>query len=92
MIIEKADKKTTKSAFDLQIENADKQKGGISFVRKNGNSIEYVNIQSAPAQRFHYFYNPSKLTSQDRQTLEQKIIARKQLFPTKSVAEIVDEL
>lgn len=88
--------KTTKSPFDIQMDIADKalkHTKGINFVRMNGNNIEYVNIPNSPDQTFKYFYNPSKLTAEERsKTIEQRIIAQKILHPEKSVVSIIEDL
>lgn len=91
----KAPNKTTKSTFDLQVENADKvakTAKGISFVIIKGNSVEYAHIPTTPDQKFKYFYNPSKLSNEERKSFEQRIMLQKILTPQKSVVEIADDL
>lgn len=88
--------KTTKSAFDIQTDIADKElksKRGISFARLHGNSLEYINVPNVPEQTFKFFYNPSKLSAAERsKTIEQRIMEQKILFPEKRIIEIIDEL
>lgn len=95
-MIEKAPNKTTKSAFDIQIEIADKEsksKKGISFVIRKGNQIDYINIPNVPEQTFKYFYNPSKLSVNERtKSIEQRIIGQKILFPEKRIVTIIEDL
>jgi len=65
----KALNKTTKSAFDIQMDIADKEAKhhkGVSFVRIHGNQIDYVHVKTTPEQRFKFFYNPSKLSPEER--------------------------
>ncbi len=61
-----------------QIESVDKstlhkQHKGISFVRLINNTIEYINIPNAPGQTFRYFYNPSKLSKEEREKIKNKV-------------------
>ena len=61
-----------------QIESVDKstlhkQHKGISFVRLINNTIEYINIPNVPAQTFRYFYNPSKLSKEEREKIKNKV-------------------
>jgi hypothetical protein len=88
--------KTTKSPFDIQVDIADKalkHNKGVNFAIVKGNKVEYIHVPNAPEQTFKYFYNPSKLTAEDRKkTIEQRIIAQKILHPEKSVVSIVEDL
>ena len=49
---------------------------GISFVRRIGNKIDYVNIQNVPEQNFVYLHNPSKITNEQRRRLKESALAR----------------
>lgn len=62
-----------------QIESVDKstlhkQHKGISFVRLINNTIEYINIPNVPGQTFRYFYNPSKLSKEEREKIIDSLI------------------
>ena len=75
--------KTTKSAFDIQMDNADKSakiNKGISFVICNGNTVEFVHIPTLPEQKHKYFFNPSHLTAEERK----RILEGKLLLPPTS--------
>jgi len=54
--------------------------GSISFARKIGNTIEMVTIPTTSFQKFHYFYNPSKLTTEERKKKYEKEITRSLLL------------
>lgn len=81
-----------------QIESVDEQlKGkthkGISFVRRNGNNIEYVNIPNDPQQNFKYFYNPSKLTAEQRKEIREKgMLIKTLLLPEIQKIPVDDDL
>lgn len=97
----KASVKTTKSQFDIQMDNAlkaAKHNKGISFALYHGNHVEYVNIPNHPLQNFKYFENTSHLTNAERQAIyskrnEIKLLTTKSLTPTKIllVEELVEE-
>jgi len=81
--MEKALIKTTKSAFDIQMDNADKSakmNKGISFAIVHGNNVEYVHIPTLPEQQHKYFFNPSHLTAEERK----RILEGKLLLPRPS--------
>lgn len=89
----KAPVKTTKSALDVQMISAageSKHKKGISFYCSKRHAFMFV--PTLPDQTFKYFHNPSKLTAEQRKSLEQRIIERKKLFPKKSVVDAVEEI
>ena len=54
--------------------------GSISFARRIGNSIEMVTIPTTSFQKFRYFYNPSKLTEEERKKKYEKEITRSLLL------------
>jgi hypothetical protein len=87
------------SRIQVQIASIDDQlkhktNKGISFVRKNGNHIEYINIPNVRQQTFRYFYNPSKLTNDERKRLLEKRKTVIEFFekPIKSTFEIENDL
>jgi hypothetical protein len=81
----RADKKTLPSAFDNQMKYADK-KTGISFAILNGSNLEYANIPTCPDQKFKYFFNPSKLTAEERkQKMLGKIIISKPIVKAEDI-------
>ncbi len=69
----RADKKTTKSAFDIQMDVANRQsdggRKGISFATLNSNRLEYTNILSNKHQRFVYLENTSRLSREEREKI-----------------------
>ena len=100
----KAPVKSTKSQFDIQMDNAlkaAKHSKGISFALYHGNHVEYVNIPNHPLQNFKYFENTSHLTNAERQAIyskrnEIKLLTSKSITPIKLVAttdveELVEE-
>jgi hypothetical protein len=90
--------KTTKSPFDIQVDNATrlaKSSKGICFTLRRGNSIEYVNIPNVPQQTFKYFDNTSHLTNAERQAIyrkrnEIKLLTTKPIL-TEEIVETVEE-
>lgn len=70
----KAATKTTKTTFDMQMEQASKQHSGISFTILSNNTLEYANIPTTPNQKFVYFENTSHLSREERKLLWEKSI------------------
>jgi len=90
----KAPNKTTKSLFDIQIDNASKTHKsvrGICFTMRRGNSIEYVNIPNHPYQTFKYFENTSHLTNVERQAIYKKRNEIKVLITKPIIETILEE-
>jgi hypothetical protein len=90
--------KTTKSSFDIQMDNATKalkNTKGICFTLRRGNLIEYVNIPNVPQQTFKYLVNTSSLTNTERQAIyrkrnEIKLLTTKPIL-TQEILETVEE-
>ena len=83
--------KTTKSALDIQMDNAIKElkhRKGISFALRRGNSIEYVFIPSHPDQLFRYFINTSHMTNAERQDIYRR---KNEIKLLTSVAKLATE-
>jgi hypothetical protein len=59
-----------KQIIDIETSLKHKSHKGISFARKVGNSVDYVNIPNVPEQNFIYFHNPSKLSNYERRRLK----------------------
>ena len=70
----KAAVKTTKTAFDVQIDQASKQARGISFAILSNNTLEYAHIPTISDQKFVYFENTSHLSREERKLLWEKSI------------------
>lgn len=88
----KALTKTTKSPFDIQVDNATKalkHTKGICFAMRCGNTLEYVNIPNSPDQTFKYFHNSSHMTNEERQAIYKR---RKEIKLLTSSVKVVPEL
>lgn len=70
----KAAIKTTKTAFDVQMEQASKKHSGVNFAILSNNSLEYAHIPTLPEQKFVYFENTSSLSAEERRLLWEKSI------------------